>query len=336
MNISCITRSEWFDPETLNTKFGMNPDLNERAGGGVVNKYLNLLKCCPTMHFTTTFDDPDLRTVVIVEPLAFHGNESDKEKFEVKLKKLQAHKGLKFLWCEEQAVFRWTGKKRELAFETFDALLACNKYQQQLLKVIAPNKPIFILYTPIDEELYKPARNKKRQVIVAGKIGLQKNSQAIIDLFDRLPSDVHKLYIGNAGLWGRIAYEEDKKLEDQITRSADEYIKSASPIETAARIVESAVAMSMTIYDVGSLFVLESGMAGCWVHNWNYHPMFDEYENIIRFDTLTDGIPKIEACLDTEIQPNEPLRAEFLKKHSYSAFKTQLGNIFGEVLTGER
>ena len=65
MNISCITRSNWVNPQTLNTK----PE-SGNGGGGIVTKYLSFAKCCPDIHFTDDFGDENLRTIVIIEPLS--------------------------------------------------------------------------------------------------------------------------------------------------------------------------------------------------------------------------------------------------------------------------
>lgn len=320
--ISCITRSKWSDLETLHVKPGVG-----EGGGGIVLKYLNLRKCCRDMHFTNDFADPNMQPVIIIEPMAFHGS---KEGIESNIKKLASHNSIKLLWCEEQAIFRWKGRIREQILSLCHGVVACNAYQAQLLKVIVPNVPIYTLYTPIDSELYKPVE-KKRQIIVAGKVGLQKNTAALVKLFQALPSDVNKVYCGNAGMWGQVTYEADKKLELELARVTDEYVKEATPLDVAKFICESLVAVNCSIYDVGSLFALESGLGGCWFYAWRYHPMFDEYENFHRFDNLADGIRKITKCLETETQPNEKLRAELEKKHSYPAFRSQLRQLLGEV-----
>lgn len=331
MLVSCITRKAWSNLKTLEIK----PTVGQ-GGGGVVTKYLNLRKCCPDMHFTNDFADPDMRPVMLVEPLCFHKNDRDvKESVNSKIEKLRKHKAIKLLWCEEQAVFRWKGYRQKEIFSLFDGLLACNLYQYQLLKAIAPDKPIYTLYTPIDGKLYAP-KKKKKQVIVAGKVGLQKNIDAILQLFQELPKDIHTLYIGNAGMWGNYNYAYDKTLEDRLAEVADEYIHSASAIQTAQRIGESQVGINMSIYDVGSLFFLECGMAGCDFFAWQYHPMFDEYRNLTRFETVEDGALEIMDCFENQtLSPNAELMAEINEKHSFQAFRNQLGSVIKSVLLKE-
>ena len=325
MKISCIVRAPWFDKETLKMKPGQNS-----GGGGIVTKYLNVSKCCPEIHFTEDFGDRDLRQIVLIEPLSLRLKKGVAEKVVAgKMEKLEQHTGIKLLWCEEQTVFRWSHKIQRMILSTIDGFVACNQYQKQLLETLPFDKPIYTLYTPIDADIYRPVE-KKKQVIVASKVGLQKNSQAIIKLFKQLPEDVHTVYVGNSDMWGRHTYECDREFERGLETAADTYIKSASPLETAKWICESLAGINMSIYDVGSLFFLESAMAGCNFFAWNYHPMFDEYEHVDRFNTLEDGLPQMIEQFE-KCEPNTALQNEVAAKHSFESFRQQLGNVVKEV-----
>ena len=325
MNISCITRAPWVDTKTLEAE-----PKEGTGGGGVVTKYLSFAKCCPNIHFTSDFGDPDLRPVVLIEPLAIRIKDVVGEEIaNGKMEKLEQHKGIKLLWCEEQTVFRWSYEVQYRIFSVIDGLIACNQYQKQLLETLPFDLPVYTLYTPIDSELFY-SEPKKKQILVASKVGLQKNTQAIIELFRHLPDDVHKMYIGNAEMWGKVTYPIDKDIERTMSETADTYIKAASPLDTAAHIRESLVGINMSLYDVGSLFFLESAMSGCHFFAWNYHPMFDEYEHVDRFESLEDGLPKIvERFANPE--PNVALQREVTAKHSFEAFTAQLGNVIQEV-----
>ncbi len=326
MKISCITREDWFNKETLKTKPGSGS-----GGGGIVTKYLSLMKCCPDIHFTSDFGDPNLRPIVLIEPLVIKLRSAKAMETALsKAEKLESHTGVKLLWCEEQTVFRWDHEVQHVMFEAVDGLLACNQYQKQLLETLPFDKPIYTLYTPIDDELYYP-EPKKKQVIVASKVGYQKNTAAIIELFDALSDDIRTVYIGSAEMWGgKSTYEYDKEFEKELSRAADTYIKSASPVETAEWIRKSAAGLNISIYDVGSLFFLETVMAGGDFFAWNYHPMFNEYQHVKRFDTVKDGASLITETLEN-VEPNTALRDEVMAKHSFASFKRQLGAIIQEV-----
>lgn len=335
MQVGFVTRREWFDLKGLELRPGENKNDSQegfqlRAGGGMMSKYLNVRKACPEAHFTDTYDVPGL--VMIVEPLTFFGDFRRSVPLEERLDALSKHNGLKFLWAEEQTIFRWPRQATEKILSEFDAVLACNLYQQQLIQGVYPDKTVKVLYTPIDQTLYQ-SRPKKRQVVAVGKIGLQKNTEAVIHLFEQLPTDVHKIYIGNSGLWGKVRYEADRDLEHRIAAVADEHLASATAAEVAKVVGESLVYINLSIYDVGCLSFLEAAMAGCWCYCWNYHPMFDEYENISRVENVSDGLSPMKERLETEnLEPNTALREEMLKKHSFDAFRGQLQRVLGEIL----
>ena len=319
-NISFIVDSDWTDAETLNQR----PQLGS-GGGGVRSKFMNVAKCLPNAHFSENFED-DMQFIIIVEPMVFHHGDMPTEQ---KLEFLKEKPGIKMLWCEEQAVFRWKGELRKKVFDVFDVLLACNQYQAQLLKVIAPDMPILVLYTPIDSDVFYP-ENKRRQIVYTGKLGLQKNTDTLIELYQRLSDiDVRTVCIGNAALWGDYVYEHDKEIEMEMSQVADEYIATASMLETAEHVNVSSMGINFSIYDVGSLQFLESATAGCHFFAWDYHPMFDESDNVKRFSHIEDAVFVIEKTADLW---DKNLQHEISQKHSFEAFQTQLKTIISEVM----
>ena len=326
MRVSVLTQEKWTDTDAIHHE----PQIGQ-GGGGMLTKYINVKKCLANAHFTNDFADADMQPVILVEPMLFHSKESPLS-IEDKITALKAHEGVKLLWCEEQCVFRWKGELREKIFQAFDAILACNKYQAQLLKVIVPSEiPIRTLYTPIDSDLFTPTV-KKRQIVHAGKIGLQKNTDTLIALYEKLKEkDIRTVYIGNGALWGSYLYEQDKEIEYMMSNIADEYIATASITDTAEIINASLAGVSMTIYDVGSLFFLESATAGCHFFAWKYHPLYDEYENIVRFDNVPDAVVEIEKAFEN-ISVNRKLEAEISQKHSFEAFQNQLKHIVMDCL----
>ena len=353
MKVTIVTRKKWYDLESLNLRPGPNElklldgqgvptVIKQNAGGGMVSKYLNVRKACPDIHFTDQFNVNAWNPVVIVEPLIMHGRDGHGSKDEKgegqdindQMEALAKFRGLKLLWAEEQEVLRWIPKHRDWILEQFDGLLACNVYQKQLLQSIAPQMPVQVLYTPIDATLYKPLKKQKR-VIGVGKIGLQKNSETLIEFFSALPDDVETMYIGNAGLWGNVQYQHDLTLEKQMSETVDVYIESATASEVAEHVGAACAYLNMSIYDVGCLSFLEAATAGCPCFCWDYHLMFDEYPHTRRFRGLLDGLPRVlEACQDPKA--DMLMRKDVMEKHSYDVFRHQLqqittGAIFNET-----
>ena len=292
------------------------------AGGGVVTKMMNVKEAMPNIHFDSEFRK--LGDIAMIDPLCMHTPDWDNN-----IIRLQEHgeKSVKLLWNEEQEIMRWSVERRQEMFGYIDGYLVSNKYLKQLLSMYDLS-PMYILYTPINQDRFTP-KPKKKQVVAVGKIGLQKNTDAIIKLFKELPDDITKVYIGNAGLWGFVTYPHDLCLQREVSEVADVYIESATQEEVADIMSESLYYANFSIYDVGCLSFLEAAMSGCYCFTWNYHPMFDEYENVIRVQDVAEAVELMDC---KTLEPNLILRKEIMGKHSYPSFQTQLEKIIGKVV----
>lgn len=343
MRINFVTRSEWFDMSRLHLRprandlvmeegEGLATVVGNHAGGGMQSKYLNVAKACPDAHFVGDFNS-FTEPIAIFEPLLFWGNDfkGQPEYFNEKRDALEAYQGLKLLWAEEQTIFRWFGYERGQILEQMHGILVCNEYQEQLVRAIAGDLPVLKLYTPIDENLYRP-RPKKPQVVAIGKVGLQKNVDTLIEFFKLLGDDVHKIYIGNAGMWGQTEYDADPLLEREIASVVDEHIPSATASQVARILGESLCYINVSLYDVGCLSFLEASLAGCWAFCWEYHLMFDEYSNVVRFADIAEAREQILERVHGERIACDALRDEVLAKHSFSAFRENLESVVKEVI----
>lgn len=319
INVSVLTFKDWFDSDRIYTrpKEGMH-------GGGIVTKYLYVKACLPDLHTTDDCSDPNLKQMLLIEPMFIERDYSEK------LEALKKHRGIKLLWAEEQAVFRWNPKQRERIFRAVDGLVACNLYQQQLLQVIAGELPVYVLRSPIPE-IAEVSDYREKRVVAVSKIGLQKNSDAILKVFESLPEGIEKVFLGNAGLWGSHRYLYDLAIEEQIAETADRHITGASLAEVSEILSTSAVYLTMTIYDVGSLAFLEAGMAGCACLCWDYHPMFDEYSSVVRFRDVDEAVRAIEKQMEPPLGMDTEMRSEIIEKHSAEQFADALKSLFLEV-----
>ena len=240
-----------------------------------------------------------------------------------KLEALKKHRGIKLLWAEEQAVFRWDPRQRKRIFDAVDGLVACNLYQQQLLQVIAGVLPVYVLHSPIPE-IAEVSNQREKRVVAVSKIGLQKNSEGILRVFESLPEGIEKVFLGNAGLWGSHRYLYDLANEEKIAETADRHITGASLAEVSEILSTSAIYLTMTIYDVGSLAFLEAAMAGCTCMCWEYHPMFDEYNSVVRFRDVDEAVKAIEKRMEQPAAIDTQMRDEIIEKHSAEQFADAL------------
>ena len=296
-------------------------------GGGVTTKVININNAAPYLRITSDFDN--LGKVALIEPLAMHT-----PSWPDNIGALKSIGSIKIIWAEEQELIRWPGQKIRQLSECVDKVVVCNEYLHQIVSPMEIGGiPTGILYTPINEEIFKPTP-KKRQIICVGKVGLQKNIDGVIRFFQALPPDIHKVYIGDAGMWGDIQYPVDIHMQDRLNLVCDEYIESLPYSKVAEKVSESMYYLNMSIYDVGCLAFLEAAMAGCHCFCWDYHPMFDEYKNIYRFKTVPEGVEtllKVNKAISGN-GVNREIRKEMMKKHSYKAFDSQLKSIVQEVM----
>ena len=319
INVSVLTFKDWFDSDRIYTR-----PKEGKHGGGIVTKYLYVKTCLPDLHVTDDCSDPNLKQMLLIEPIFIERDYSEK------LEALRKHRGIKLLWAEEQAVFRWDPEQRKRIFDAVDGLVACNLYQKQLLQVIAGELPIYVLRSPIPE-ITEVSDHREKRVIAVSKIGLQKNTDAILKVFESLPEGIEKVFLGNAGLWGSHRYLYDLAIEEQIAETADRHITGASLAEVSEILSTSAIYLSMTIYDVGSLAFLEAGMSGCTCVCWDYHPMFDEYSSVVRFRDVDEAVKVIERRMEQPATIDAQMRAEIIEKHSAEQFENALKSLFLEV-----
>ena len=299
-------------------------------GGGVVTKIANIMKASPKIEVGTSF--ADLGHIALIDPLAI----KDGGGWKANIEALKKSPSIKILWAEEQEILRWSGNSLADMCSAVDVIAVSNEYLSQLVVPIVPEvMPVKILYTPIDSDTFSPAK-KKRQVIVVGKVGLQKNTNAIIEFYKGLPEDISKVYIGSPGMWGSVQYPTDLELQAQLKEVCDKYIESAPYSEVAQHVSRSSIYLNMSIYDVGCLSFLEAATAGCHCFCWNYHPMFDEYENVNRFESVDEGVAMVKALFDSKPKlTDKKMRTEVMAKHSYASFNAQLKALIQGVFFSE-
>ena len=304
------------------------PGLNA-PGGGARTKVENIAEAgIPVVNRIPLCETFGL----LVEPLSMNHNpnsDSTSKSFELNIEELKESRSFKVCWAEEQQLLRWQGKKREALLSAVSAIFVCNKYLQQLLRVYV-RQPIKILRTPINTNRFAPDCKPKR-VVAIGKVCIEKNIAGVMDLFSDLPSSWEKIFIGNAGLWGQEAKPVDKALEGQLKNVCDWY-PSLTQNEVAEIASNTFAYVNLARYDVGSLAFLEFASAGCHCFCWDFHPMFDEYQFVHRFDTPAEGAEKIIDTMAKE-RHNACTRARIAMEsmHSYKAFRKQLKALTMEI-----
>lgn len=303
------------------------------TGGGVAVKTWFVQQANKSIKCVTPSKLEELSaSIIIMEALAMHQGTDAEDPFAANLERIDKATGYKILWIEEQEFLRWTGGQQSSIQDAFDCIAVSNLYlQRQLAPYIKRNIETIILPTPIDEAMFRPDK-KDRIITGAGQISIRKNTPMLVDIFRNIGSqtDFKSVYMGNSGLWGDDANSVDKSLENDVELSVDKYIYAADLFEVAERLNKSLYYVNCNLYDVGSLTFLQAGLSGCHCLLWKYHPMFDEYQNVERPNTVDDFVNIIKESDKTE--PNLELRQEIMDKHSFIAFNKQLRNLIGDIL----
>ena len=330
-NISMVTKGSY-----LNNSDKDLPGVT-RPGGGMNTKIWNMKRAVPELHTTSNYDEA--RLIALIEPLWFYDDynwntaEGDETDFDKRVRLIRESDRVNYLFAEEAEFTRWTGKQQADVLDAVDGFLVSNKYLQQQVKAFAPRKEPQILYTPIDSNLFVP-REKKRQVVALSTVCVEKNIADVIKIFDALPKDIHKLYIGSATTWGE-ALPHGKQLEMKVANAADEWIESATHETVAERLGESAVYLNCSRYDVGCLSFLEAAMCGCWCVTDAHHPMFNEYPTT-PFFSLQDAVDKIGVCVEADelgtLEVDFKLRKHVETKHGYHTFIEKLQELVLEAM----
>ena len=122
----------------------------------------------------------------------------------------------------------------------------------------------------------------------------------------------------------------DRILEGQIKNVCDWY-----PSMSANQVADIASStfgyVNMARYDVGCLSFLEFAMAGCNCFCWDFHPMFDEYQNVHRFMNSEHAVKTITDQASEGLSRNQALREEMIDLHSFESFREQLSQLTIEV-----
>lgn len=307
----------------------------ECPGGGMNAKAWNVLRAIDTKLIGSISDATEIpgfssaKCCILIDPLMMHPKGADP--FQM-IEEIAEFDALKILWAEEQELMRWTHQKRLMMIDAVDAVAVSNEYLASVFDEFGIDSSV--LYTPIDSTFYKPAKTKKPHLVGLGQVSYAKNIPDLIELFKAVNSssaELETVFVGGSELWGQPGRETDRALEKELGNNCT-HIKSASRADVAEILGEAWGFVSMTRYDVGSLSFLESATSGCHCFGWYNHPQFDEYKSVNRFEDSKNGAETIiEKYSEVGNSPDNSIRTEVSKKHSFNNFQKALDNLIGDI-----
>ena len=304
-------------------------DENERSGMNSKSKYI--LEAIPEINAT---NDPAFPChIMLVEPLGMHDPiEGEPDVFNVHLEKLQNNPAIKITWAEEQMLLRWGNAQRKRLLDTTRHLATCNLYLQQLISPFIEEIPTSILRTPVSSKVYFPQK-KQPKIVAMGRVCPEKNISGVIKVFESLPDDIEKVYIGNQGMWAEADTPQNTEYEKELEDVVDRWEPNLTTEEVAEELSTAWGYYNVSIYDVGCLSFLEASMAGCHCFAWNFHPMFDEYVHVKRFTGEEEASSIILNTLESEgLTPDMKNLNHVKSMHDYDMFALALKTLVMEVI----
>ena len=303
--------------------------LSMGVASGMNSKTLGVLEAMPSIGMTGSPSSPC--SIMIIEPLSLSSRD-DPDALSKNIEALSDNPAMKVVWAEEQEFLRWPGNQREGLLKIVKAFASCNKYQERLTNPFIGDLPGSILRTPVNSSLFTPA-TKSLKIVAMGRVCTEKNIAGVVRLFDEIPDEFEKVYIGGQGMWGEASSAANTRLETAIESSVDRWIKIATRDQVAQELSTAWGYFNVSIYDVGCLSFLEAAMSGCHCFAWEFHPMFDEYKRVHRFKDYQGGAKRIVDVVNKAgVNPDMKMRAEVMRSHSYESFASQIESLVMGVI----
>ena len=302
------------------------PPSHKNPGGGVASKVLYLKAALPMISMKPDILQAD--SIAIVEPLWFTEDVED-DTFDARVERFAASKSFKILWTSDLEFAKWNGQDRERIFDASDVIAGNSKYMVNLLKAFAPN--VRLLTDPVDTSSIVPVTPKKRQIFGMSNVAIEKNIDAIIDIFGLIPEELmlERFYIGNANVWGLdIRKSVSVVLENRLTGVCDRRVVNATRQQVNDAVSPAWAYVADSRYDSFCYAMIEAMLAGCWLF-CGKHLIYNE-RPCIRFTDPFDAVTKISEKLDeVGLQVNEEARQYAIDNYSLSVFRRQLGDVIG-------
>ena len=312
---------------SVDTQFNpLLPPSHKNPGGGVTTKLLYLKAALPMISMKPDILQAD--SIAIVEPLWFTES-AEGDTFDARVERFAASKTFKILWTSDMEFARWNGHDRERVFDASDVIAGNSKYMVNLLEAFAPN--VRLLTDPVDTSSIVPVTPKKRQIFGMSNVAIEKNIDAIIDIFGLIPEELklERFYVGNANVWGlSIRKSVSAVLENRLTEVCDRRVVNATRQQVKDAVSPAWAYVADTKYDTFCYAMIEAMLAGCWLF-CGKHLIYNE-RPCIRFTDPVDAVVKISEKLDeVGLQVNEEARQYVIDNYSLSVFRRQLGDIIG-------
>ena len=301
-------------------------------GGGTTTKIYHTTRALPSLKVINEIEEAGI--ISIAEILWFH--ELGFDEMLKRLDQWSALESFKMLMTSDVELLRLPGDIRDQLIDASDVILCLTQYVYNMFRAFTPK--VAVLYDPIDIDMFKP-QPKANKIFGSGQITVEKNVQAVIDIFDSLP-DSYELdteYIGSTNLWtSNSMKDEGAGLEAKLKAVCTRVLNNVPYTQMPDSIGQMWGYVADSRYDFSSYAMTEAMACGCWIFTGR-HLMYDERPGE-RFKTTAEAVKLIAERLKSDPPGsgsiNEEARQFVVDQNSYDNFRKQFKQIIGEVSLG--
>ena len=307
------------------------PPGKDNPGGGLAEKVYNFglaLPMAQPISYANQIGD-----VNVTEALWFSGGDPSHDMFRNRIDEYRNAKAYKILWTSDLDILRWSGEQRDAIFDATDIIAGNSPYMVNILKTFAPHHKVGLLTDCIDPNSIKPL-NKKRQLIGMSHVILEKNVDAVIEVYKLLKSidfDISKGYIGSSEVWGVELDTHHAKIAKEIDLNLQTVCDWITPQATRKEVAETVGTswgfIADSRFDTFCYALVEALLAGCYAFCGN-HLIYNALP-VVRFKTPEEAVERIIEMFDDDIVVNAEGRQYVIDTFSLDVFRRQFAELVG-------
>ena len=290
----------------------------KNKGGGPFTKYARL-NTFPEVELILKPEEAT-RGIVFADWLYFHENKNISDEKVKSFLELEAD--FKGIIGTELKFLTWLDTLRSKLIKNVDCITHVNAYQRDLYKTVGIENSKF-LADPVPEHLFYPAQ-KQRRLVCMGKIGWNKRTQLVIDLFKALKdTSIETCYLGGASMWGSKENLYANELQKDLEEVTGVFIENATQQQVAYVLNSSMFYAHVAWHDVSPISQRENMMAGNVSFSLT-HPGLREVTPY-NYTDIEEMVAAILAYPDEKFAEDSAKARDFaIKTNSYQAWRKQL------------
>lgn len=276
------------------------PPGDKNPGGGISDKTICVLDAWRRYYDVGVGENIEASfdaEILVVEPLWFRlrGGLADLLKspdLEEAVTAYENHPAkIKIVYTSEFAFIKLPKHYRDRIIGASSVVTTNCLYQKRFFEMLGVDS--IQLCDPVDELVFDNSDiSKTLSVVAMGKIAPYKNSQKVIEIFNRLGEyPIQRVYIGGSSLWGDTR-QEDMKIENEMKAAVDVYHPNLAQRSLAYALAPMACGILDTIHDSCSASNIMMCMNGILCF-YGLHGTWEGRPGVGKLNTIQDFVDAI-------------------------------------------